>query len=65
MAPTDALYDRYCRLLGVVPARPDAVLLRRLVRAQLMGVPFENVSKLYAVRRLGLRELPSIMRGSR
>jgi arylamine N-acetyltransferase len=27
-----------------------------------MGAPFENVSKLYAVRRLGLRELPPLER---
>jgi len=62
MSRTDRLYKRYCRLLGVAPARPDAVLLRRLVRAQLMRAPFENISKLYGVRRLGLRELPALDR---
>jgi arylamine N-acetyltransferase len=62
MSRTDRLYKRYCRLLGVAPARPDAALLRRLVRAQLMRAPFENISKLYGIKRLGLRELPALDR---
>ncbi|MCP4655067.1 MAG: arylamine N-acetyltransferase [bacterium] len=52
--------QRYLAILGVEPAPPSAAYLRRLVRAQLMGVPFENLSKLYRVRRLGLRTMPSL-----
>jgi arylamine N-acetyltransferase len=56
------VFERYCRLLGVAPAAPTPGLLRRLVRSQLMRFPFENVSKLYGVRRLGLREMPNLER---
>jgi len=56
------LCERYCRLLGVAPAAATLELLQRLVRAQLMRFPFENLSKLYGVRRLGLCEMPTLER---
>jgi arylamine N-acetyltransferase len=62
MARREDVFERYCRLLGVAPAAPTPGLLRRLVRSQLMRFPFENVSKLYGVRRLGLREMPNLER---
>jgi arylamine N-acetyltransferase len=62
MARREDVFQRYCRLLGVAPAAPTPGLLRRLVRSQLMRFPFENVSKLYGVRRLGLREMPNLER---
>jgi arylamine N-acetyltransferase len=62
MPRADSVYKRYCDLLGITPARPDAALLRRLVRAQLMRAPFEDISKLYGVRRLGLRGFPTLDR---
>ena len=56
------LVDRYLRLLGVQRERPSADALRELVRAHLCRVPFENVSKLYFKKHLGLRGLPGLER---
>jgi len=57
---TPALVDRYLRLLGV-PRRPPSLLaLAEVTTAQLCRVPFENVSKLLRLRRLGLAALPDL-----
>jgi arylamine N-acetyltransferase len=56
------LFERYCHQLGVAPEAPTHGLLQRLVRAQLMRFPFENISKLYGAKRLGLREMPTLER---
>lgn len=53
-------HERYLRLLGVTAAPPSLELLSRLVRAQIICCPFENISKLYAVRRLGRPRLPTL-----
>lgn len=37
---------RYLALLGVQPAPPDLPFLRRLVRAHIQNIPFENVSSI-------------------
>lgn len=55
-------FGRYLRILGLDPGPPDLDLLSRIVRAHLTRVPFENVSKLYSVRCLGLREPPGLGR---
>jgi len=61
VSPDDGqLLRRYLSLLGIEPAPPDGALLRRLTRAQLRRVPFENISKLYRVRCLGLSRLPTL-----
>ncbi len=54
------LLERYLRLLGVPRGPPSPDGLRKLVRAHLCRVPFENISKLYYMRHLGLRGLPSL-----
>ena len=53
-------FARYLRLLGVEPAPPSRSLLNCLVDRQVTRIPFENVSKLYAVRRLGRGRLPTL-----
>ena len=46
------LYDRYLRLLGFDSAPPpDLPALRSLVRAHILRVPFENLSKLVGLPR--------------
>ena len=60
--PDHALLERYARLLGVEPAAPSLALLERIVRAQLMRVPFENISKLYDAHVLGRPGLPPLER---
>ncbi len=54
------LLERYLRLLGVPRRTPSLEGLRELVQAQLCRVPFENVSKLYYKKHLGLASLPSL-----
>ena len=54
------LHRRYLALLGVEPDRPGLAHLRRLVRAHLERVPFENISKLHHLRTRGLRDAPDL-----
>jgi N-hydroxyarylamine O-acetyltransferase len=61
-APTlaPALVDRYLRLLEVPRRPPSPEALAELTAAQLIRVPFENVSKLVRLRGMGLKELPPV-----
>jgi hypothetical protein len=52
--------DRYCLLLGVDAAQPSIDRLERLVRAQIIRVPFENVSKLYLGRTRAAKFIPTL-----
>jgi arylamine N-acetyltransferase len=54
------LLERYLGLLGARRRRPDGAALSELVQAHLCRVPFENVSKLYHKKRLGLMNVPSL-----
>jgi len=56
----DDEFERYLSILGVADARPDLDTLRRLVRAQLTRVPFENVSKLYLARSRHFKGVPEL-----
>jgi N-hydroxyarylamine O-acetyltransferase len=51
---------RYLDLLGVTPGESTLGLLRRIVAAQLIRAPFENISKLHAFRVRGADRLPSL-----
>lgn len=55
-----ALFARYLKLLGQAPAPPTLESLAKLVRAHIIRCPFENISKLYRVKHLGLRRLPGL-----
>ncbi len=57
---TDAQLARFLRLLGVAPRPPGVDALAELVTAHLTRVPFENVSKLYRLRRSGLVDVPDL-----
>ena len=52
--------DRYLRLLGVTRREPGLDALTELVRAHVERVPFENLSKLYRLRRTGLVDVPDL-----
>jgi arylamine N-acetyltransferase len=54
------LLQRYLGILGVPEKAPSRNGLAELVRAHLTRVPFENISKLYYRKHLGLADLPSI-----
>lgn len=57
---TQSQSARYLRLLGIRQSEPTLAALRDIVRAHLMKVPFENVSKLYRWRISGLRSIPAV-----
>ncbi|MGA7380044.1 MAG: arylamine N-acetyltransferase [Terriglobales bacterium] len=53
---------RYLCVLGVESREPDLATLSELVKAHLVRVPFENISKLYYRKHFGLSSPPSIGR---
>jgi len=55
---TRAVFDRYLDLLGVRRTEPDPEALAELTAHHLRRVPFENVSKIYRVKNLGIRAIP-------
>ena len=50
----------YLAILGVARREPSLGALRELLAAHLTRIPFENISKLYYRKRLGLVNLPEI-----
>jgi arylamine N-acetyltransferase len=56
------LIDRYLRILGLSRRDPGWDALAELVAAHVMRVPFENISKLYYRKHVGLRSLPGLER---
>ena len=47
MTDKKALFEKYLILLGVDASSPSLELLKKIVKAHLIKVPFENISKLY------------------
>lgn len=54
------LLRQYLDILGVVQKPPSQSALAELVTAHQTRIPFENISKLYYRKHLGLMNLPSI-----
>lgn len=50
----------YLEVLGLAAERPTLGALKRLVRAHLLRIPFETISKLYYLHRIGLRDVPPL-----
>lgn len=59
---SNGLFERYLRILGCPSREPGSEALAELVAAQLTHVYFENISKLYFMKREGLRGLPGLER---
>jgi len=53
-------FERYLKLLGVRREKPSYTELVRIVRSHIMRIPFENISKLYYLRTIGLKDIPSL-----
>jgi arylamine N-acetyltransferase len=53
-------FERYLSILEVEQDDPSLDHLRRLVRAQLIRVPFENISKLYLEKTRSASYIPSL-----
>lgn len=54
------LFERYLSILGFEQEEPSLDHLRRLVSAQLIRVPFENISKLYLKKTQNASFIPSL-----
>jgi len=52
--------ERYLNLLGIQRRKPSTEALGELVHAQLVKVPFENISKLYYKKHLNHQGLPNL-----
>jgi arylamine N-acetyltransferase len=57
---TPAQVEAYLRVLGVPRGAPGLDMLRALVRAHVVRIPFENISKLYRCKVDGLRDVPAV-----
>ncbi len=53
-------FKRYLSILGVEPRPPSLDHLRRLVNAQIIQVPFENISKLYLRKARNASYIPTL-----
>ena len=53
-------FERYLKLLGIRRGEPSIAELEQIVYAHMTKVPFENISKLYYLRTIGLREIPGL-----
>lgn len=60
LALPEGVAAHYLAILGVPQKEPSLEALRELVTAHLTRIPFENISKLYYRKRLGLTDLPAI-----
>jgi N-hydroxyarylamine O-acetyltransferase len=60
VVPRSKIFERYLSILEIEPEEPSLDHLRRLVRAQLIRVPFENISKLYLKKTQNASFIPSL-----
>jgi len=59
MMKQEELFDKYLDLLGVSKTKPNFDLLTKIVRAHLLKVPFENISKLL-YKKQGMTYIPDL-----
>jgi N-hydroxyarylamine O-acetyltransferase len=53
------LFDKYLQLIGIKAAHPTFEFLCRLVKAHLIKIPFENISKLL-FKKQGMNNIPDL-----
>lgn len=59
MQQDKTLFQKYLTLLGVEEAKPSLELLNKIVKAHIIKVPFENISKLLFKQR-GMKSIPDL-----
>jgi len=59
MVSQQGLFEKYIELLGVTKSEPDFDLLKKIVKAHLIKVPFENISKLI-YKKKGMTSIPDL-----
>jgi N-hydroxyarylamine O-acetyltransferase len=60
MTNDNTLFNKYLALLEVKAANPTLELLKKIVKAHLIRVPFENVSKLF-YKQQGMDNIPNFL----
>jgi arylamine N-acetyltransferase len=60
VSPDSGLLEQFLQVVGVDRREPSIDALTEFVMGYMLRVPFENVSKLYYMKRHGLRSLPSL-----
>ena len=60
MSNSVSIYNQYLKILNVPAQKPGLTELRRIVRAHLMRIPFENISKIYYRLKHRLEFIPDI-----
>lgn len=53
----DRHFVKYLRLLGIEKQRPNFEYLKEIINVHSIRIPFENISKLYFLKRLNLKRL--------
>lgn len=59
MSEQKNLFDKYLKLLGVEKSQPSLDSLSRIVKAHLIKIPFENISKLI-YKKQGMNHIPDL-----
>ena len=53
----DRHFVRYLRFFGIEKQKPNFEYLKEIVKAHVLKIPFENISKLYYYKRIKLKKL--------
>jgi len=59
MVSQQGLFKKYLELLGITKSEPNFEFLKRIVKAHLIKIPFENISKLM-YKKQGMNEIPDL-----
>jgi N-hydroxyarylamine O-acetyltransferase len=53
-----SIYYRYLDALRISESKPSLAALTKIIKAHLMYVPFENISKLYYIKKFDIKSIP-------
>lgn len=53
-----SIYYRYLDALRISKSKPSLAALTKIIKAHLMYVPFENISKLYYIKNFDIKSIP-------
>lgn len=60
MKVNKSLFSKYLTLLGVAESSPSFELLKKIIRAHVIKIPFENISKLL-FKQKGMNDIPDLV----
>jgi len=53
-----SIYHRYLETLKISKGKPSLAALTKIIKAHLMYVPFENISKIYYIKNFDIKSIP-------